>query len=75
MDDALATIYTAHVTMLKLRHDVALEASKFDHAVIFSGALHYQFREGLGTLRVLFWARCISGNHGAVRSAAGRWPA
>jgi Xaa-Pro dipeptidase len=43
MDDALATIYTAHVTMNKLRHDVALEESKFDHAVIFSGALHYQF--------------------------------
>ena len=43
MDDALATIYTAHVTMNKLRHDVALEESKFDHAVVFSGALHYQF--------------------------------
>lgn len=43
MDDALATIYTAHVTMNKLRHDVALEQSKLDHAVIFSGALHYQF--------------------------------
>lgn len=43
MDDALATIYTAHVTMNKLRHDLALEESKFDHAVIFSGALHYQF--------------------------------
>jgi Xaa-Pro dipeptidase len=43
MDDALATIYTAHVTMNKLRHDIALEESKFDHAVIFSGALHYQF--------------------------------
>ncbi|HEY0371434.1 MAG TPA: Xaa-Pro dipeptidase [Thermoanaerobaculia bacterium] len=43
MDDALATIYTAHVTMNKLRHDVALEESKFEHAVIFSGALHYQF--------------------------------
>jgi Xaa-Pro dipeptidase len=43
MDDALATIYTAHITMYKLRHDVALEESKFEHAVIFSGALHYQF--------------------------------
>lgn len=43
MDDALATIYTAHVTMNKLRHDLALGASGFDHAVIFSGALHYQF--------------------------------
>jgi len=43
MDDALTTIYTAHVTILKLRHDIALGASKFDHAVISSGALHYQF--------------------------------
>jgi Xaa-Pro dipeptidase len=43
MDDALATIYTAHVTLYKLRYDVALKASKFDHALIFSGALHYQF--------------------------------
>ena len=43
MDDALSTIYTAHVTMNKLRHDVALAEAKFDHAVIFSGALHYQF--------------------------------
>ncbi len=43
MDAALATIYTAHVTMNKLRHDLALGASQFDHAVIFSGALHYQF--------------------------------
>jgi Xaa-Pro dipeptidase len=47
MDDALVTIYTAHVTMLKLRHDVALEESKFDHAVIFSGALHYQFLDDM----------------------------
>ncbi|HUP63515.1 MAG TPA: Xaa-Pro dipeptidase [Thermoanaerobaculia bacterium] len=43
MDDALATIYTAHVTIQKLRHDRALAEGKFDHAAIFSGALHYQF--------------------------------
>jgi Xaa-Pro dipeptidase len=43
MDDALVTLYTAHVTMNKLRHDFALEESRFDHAVIFSGALHYQY--------------------------------
>ena len=43
MDDALATIYTAHVTIQKLRHDRALGEGKFDHAVIFSGAQHYQF--------------------------------
>jgi Xaa-Pro dipeptidase len=43
MDDALATIYTAHVTVNKLRHDLALKDSGFDHAAVFSGALHYQF--------------------------------
>jgi Xaa-Pro dipeptidase len=43
MDDALLTIYTAHVTMNKLKYDVALGASNFDHALVFSGALHYQF--------------------------------
>jgi Xaa-Pro dipeptidase len=47
MDDALYTIYTAHVTINKLRHDVALAESKFDHAVIFSGALHYQFLDDM----------------------------
>ena len=43
MDDALATIYTAHVTLNKLRHDLALKDNNFDHAAVFSGALHYQF--------------------------------
>lgn len=43
MDDALATLYTAHVTVNKLRHDLALSLGQFDHAAIFSGALHYQF--------------------------------
>jgi Xaa-Pro dipeptidase len=47
MDDALATIYSAHVTIQKLRHDQALEAAKFDHAVIFSGDLHYQFLDDM----------------------------
>jgi Xaa-Pro dipeptidase len=47
MDDALFTIYTAHVTINKLRHDVALAASQFDHAVIFSGGLHYQFLDDM----------------------------
>jgi Xaa-Pro dipeptidase len=47
MDDALATIYTAHVTINKLRHDAALAESKFDHAVISSGALHYQFLDDM----------------------------
>ena len=43
MDDALAPIYTAHVTIQKLRHDRALLEAPFDHVAIFSGALHYQF--------------------------------
>ena len=47
MDDALTTIYTAHVTILKLRHDIALSASKFDHALIYSGGLHYQFLDDM----------------------------
>lgn len=47
MDDALFTLYTAHVAMNKLRHDVALEESGFDHVVVFSGALHYQFLDDM----------------------------
>lgn len=47
MDDALFTLYTAHVTMLKMRHDVALAESKFDHALIASGSLHYQFLDDM----------------------------
>lgn len=43
MDDALATLYTAHVTIQKLRYDRALSESHFDNAVVFAGALHYQF--------------------------------
>lgn len=43
MDDALVTLYTAHVTVQKLRHDRALAEARLDHAVVFSGALHYQF--------------------------------
>lgn len=43
MDDALTTIYTAHVTVQKLRCDRALLDTKFEHVVVFSGALHYQF--------------------------------
>lgn len=47
MDAALSTIYTAHVTINKLRHDRALADAQFDHAVIFSGALHYQFLDDM----------------------------
>lgn len=47
MDDQLATLYTAHVTIQKLRHDRVLADEKFDHAVIFSGALHYQYLDDM----------------------------
>jgi Xaa-Pro dipeptidase len=47
MDDALTTIYTAHVTIYKLRHDLALAASQFDHVVVFSGGLHYQWLDDM----------------------------
>jgi Xaa-Pro dipeptidase len=47
MDDALFTLYTAHVTMLKMRHDIALAESKFDHVLIASGSLHYQFLDDM----------------------------
>jgi Xaa-Pro dipeptidase len=43
MDDALTTLYTAHVTVQKLRADRAILDTKFQHVVVFSGALHYQF--------------------------------
>ncbi|HEV8659793.1 MAG TPA: Xaa-Pro dipeptidase [Thermoanaerobaculia bacterium] len=38
--DKLSTIYLAHITVLKLRHDRALATSGFDHVVIFAGAQH-----------------------------------
>ncbi len=41
--EKLATLYRAHITVLKLRHDRAMEATRFDHVVIFAGALHYAF--------------------------------
>ena len=46
MDDRLeklATLYRAHTTVLKLRHDRALGATGYDHAVIFGGAQHIAF--------------------------------
>ena len=45
--DKLATLYRAHITVLKLRHDRAMEAAKFDHLVIFSGAQRYQFLDDM----------------------------
>lgn len=38
--ETLSTLYRAHVTVLKLRHDRALDATGFDHAVIYAGAQH-----------------------------------
>ena len=47
MDDALATIYTAHVTIQKLRHDRALLDTEFEHVAVFAGTLHYQFLDDM----------------------------
>lgn len=47
MDAQLHTIYTAHVTVVKLRYDLALQANGYDHAVVFGGALHYQFSDDM----------------------------
>lgn len=41
--EKLSTLYRAHITVLKLRHDRAMEATRFDHVVIYGGALHYAF--------------------------------
>src|SRR6476661_2837429 len=38
--EKLSTLYRAHITVLKLRHDQAMEASGFEHLVIFAGAQH-----------------------------------
>ena len=45
--DKLATLYRAHVTVLKLKHDRALEATGFDHVVIHSGSQKYQFLDDM----------------------------
>jgi Xaa-Pro dipeptidase len=48
MDDQyLPTVYTAHITVLKLLHDRALSENKFDHVVVFSGAQHPQFLDDM----------------------------
>ncbi|HUP44796.1 MAG TPA: Xaa-Pro dipeptidase [Thermoanaerobaculia bacterium] len=46
--EKLATLYRAHVTVLKLRHDRAMDAAGFDHLVIFAGAQHMQFLDDMG---------------------------
>ena len=45
--DKIATLYRAHITILKLRHDHALEATKFDHVVIYGGAQHIAFLDDM----------------------------
>ena len=46
--DKLSTLYRAHITVLKLRHDRAMEATKFDHLVVFAGAQHVQYLDDMG---------------------------
>jgi Xaa-Pro dipeptidase len=47
MDEYLSTVYTAHVTVLKLRHEHALDDHGFDHYAAYSGALRYQFLDDM----------------------------
>ena len=47
MDAHLATIYTAHVTIQKLRYDRALQDHGFDHAVVYAGTTIYQFLDDM----------------------------
>ncbi len=46
--EKIATLYRAHVTVLKLRHDRALDATAFDHVVFFAGAQHIAFLDDMG---------------------------
>lgn len=43
MTDRLVDLYPAHLQTLKERHDRALAATRFDHLIIFAGALRYMF--------------------------------
>jgi Xaa-Pro dipeptidase len=45
--DKIATLYRAHITVLKLKHDKALDATGFDHIVISAGALHIAFLDDM----------------------------
>lgn len=47
MESYLSTIYTAHVTLLKLRHDHALADTGHDHFVAYSGSQKYQFLDDM----------------------------
>ena len=43
MSDRLADLYPAHIETLTQRHARALEETRFDHLIVFAGALHYAF--------------------------------
>jgi Xaa-Pro dipeptidase len=43
MIDKLATLYPAHISTLKRRHDQALADAGYDHLVIFGGSEHHSF--------------------------------
>lgn len=45
--EKIATLYRAHITVLKLRHDKALDVTGFDHVVFFAGAQHMQFLDDI----------------------------
>ena len=45
--EKMATLYRAHITVLKLRFDHALAETNFDHAVIFGGAQHIAFLDDM----------------------------
>src|SRR5690349_8578434 len=45
--EKLATLYRAHITVLKLKHDHAMEETGFDHLVISAGALHIAFLDDM----------------------------
>jgi Xaa-Pro dipeptidase len=46
--EKIATLYRAHITVLKLRHDRALDATGFDHVVFFAGSQHIAFLDDMG---------------------------
>jgi len=45
--EKISTLYRAHITVLKLRHDQAMLATGFDHIVISAGAKHIAFLDDM----------------------------
>jgi Xaa-Pro dipeptidase len=77
--DQLATLYRAHITVLKLRHDRALEATGFDHAVIFSGAQKLQFLDDMSypfkvNPHFKWWVPVVDNPHCAIIYSPGAKP-